>query len=611
MAFLFRRDVDSRQTAGMRAYRRMVLVGAAIWLVAIVILVRMDHPWEGQTGKRLLRGQDLIPEDYLRIFGLWAGIGNAILWGALLLTSPWWWKWAGGVSGDPRARVGASPGRGAWLALLAILLTAAAIRAPQLDRYILRDEQDSLRWTIHGYLEYSAKEKAPEFHRVTWMDTFWGNQKGNNPIPLSVTAKASLAAWRGLSGAGEQTFSRVALRIPTYLTGLLSIAALWWWLHLLGFSRAAWVGALIAALHPLHTEYGIEARGYSLVLLATVLAMSFSLLALRRRSWRFWAGLGLSLLLMAYAFVGSFYFVISLSVGLAALMGWRWLKQGDQEARENLARFTVTGLVTFGVYLQLALPALVQLVQNQDIPQWSTPLDLGWVFSTYTEFATGANFLDDVNAIRELPSVHEGLSRFFTDFVPREPIYFLLTFVAIPFLSLLGAKRWWRTASIGGRLLLVSSMAAPLLMYLYDLVFGHLVLFFFYLIFALPVVIGLLALGLESLPEWLPSAERNRAGVLLAVTVLFAGWYVWQTGPWKPYRSPQLTAPGEPYVFYTRGSANWVVYPEGITAKFPANMEIPESFPWSLPVEKIVSGVNHIQPAPTFSRYGGVKPKNG
>lgn len=324
---------------------------ACVWLAAlccvvciflVLALCRMEYPWEGKTAARLANGEQLRPEDYGRIGEFWAGVGNVALWVLLASTTCLWWAWAGGRDELPlvektKAGSGGWGGermkRSGWLILTAILLVAAWIRYPQLDRPVMFDEQDNLRWNIHGYYDMEHESGQPKFRDAGWEGAFFGNRKGNNPILLSASSRACIAVWRKFSGAPAEVFSRQAMRIPVFIAGIISIAGIYWLLVLLGMRRAAVLAALLAAVHPFHIEYSIEARGYGFVMMGASLAAPFALLALRTNRWRWWMGLGFSFLLMLYAYLGSVYLVAVLGTMIAGYLGVRAWRFQDKAAR--------------------------------------------------------------------------------------------------------------------------------------------------------------------------------------------------------------------------------------------------------------------------------------
>ncbi len=116
--------------------------------------------------------------------------------------------------------------------------------------------------------------------------------------------------------------SEAALRAPAFVAGLLSIPTMWVLARmLLRSSTAGVVAAWMLALAPMHVRYSASARGYSIMVLLSMLALLFLWLAMaaQNRSGRFhslwWVGWSTSVFLIVYTLPSSALFV-------AAVVTW-------------------------------------------------------------------------------------------------------------------------------------------------------------------------------------------------------------------------------------------------------------------------------------------------
>ena len=82
----------------------------------------------------------------------------------------------------------------------------------------------------------------------------------------------------------------------------------------------------------MHVDYSVQARGYALVMLFTMLAMCFAWLGLAQGRWRHWMALAACLFGCLYSSPVSIYFVALLGIALAATLAGRRFKFSDAAA---------------------------------------------------------------------------------------------------------------------------------------------------------------------------------------------------------------------------------------------------------------------------------------
>lgn len=143
----------------------------------------------------------------------------------------------------PTAPAPASGTPAAWelSALIGLLLVAAALRLPALDRYPPGMSQDEL---IRGYDAWSLWETGRDVHGVRWPAYFEAFGPGDYPAASSAWLTAPLVGWFGLSEA--------VVRLPIALSALLAIALVWRWVRREWGATAALAATASLALSPWH-----------------------------------------------------------------------------------------------------------------------------------------------------------------------------------------------------------------------------------------------------------------------------------------------------------------------------------------------------------------------
>ncbi len=559
-----------------------------ILLIAVVALGvwlwESEKPWQGHGAKRIARGDRLAVEHYVAMWTWWAALANFGILLILYLFRPRWRKWTqpeGGQVGDQGwpQRHWQTRGVPRWsvFILLLAMTFAAVYRGRLLNREIQRDEQDNLRRNIFGY-----HERQPDgtlvFEDVSWQDTFFENRLANNPILFSVLSHASLQIWQKFADGGNERFSLVAVRLPAFLAGIASLAAVWWALNVFGFIRAAPLAALLLAFHPYHADYTLQARGYSLVILFVTLASACLLRALNSGRWRWWWAFAASLVAMFYAYAGSVYAVVALgSVGLAAVLAM--LVRGRREAGlAQLSRLAVCAVVAAGCYLQLVAPSIPQVRAHLSQSFEKIPLHAEWYYLAYEKYFGGVRFL---RADRSDTAEMTATEYIFDSVIPENPGLAALLLLVLPSLAIWGLVRAFRRDPLGGALL-ATGLLAPLLSWIHHGLITGLYLYDWYWIYALPFLFMLIAIGATSWWSHADAAEVRAAAVFgadrrlsvrrvasIACVIFLAGWFFRETKPGRYGRPAMaLDVKGESVVF-PRGDYDWVVYRDGRMVREP------------------------------------------
>ncbi len=90
-----------------------------------------------------------------------------------------------------------------------------------------------------------------------------------------------------VSFMGQEDF---LLRFPSFLFGVLSVAAVYKLGSVLFGNTEGVIGAFLLTLSPFHVRYSQEARAYALLMLLSVLALVCLWKGMRGREWRWWIG---------------------------------------------------------------------------------------------------------------------------------------------------------------------------------------------------------------------------------------------------------------------------------------------------------------------------------
>ncbi|MCP5541910.1 MAG: glycosyltransferase family 39 protein [Akkermansiaceae bacterium] len=576
--------------------RRRGGVTAALGAVSLgffAFAVSAPKPWEGEARDRIAQRlgveDDAIPAGIYRDFealgglnlgtpafrqvGLWYGAWfAAAAFGIGALTARWWFPRTEGPGGeDAVAPVRSLPrSRRTDLGLLGLaLLLAIGARAPHLNRAIYFDEQDNLRRNFHGYVE--VREDGQRVWRPAgWSEALWENRLGNNPVLMSLCAQASLRTWRAVTGAEREHFNIVALRTPVFLAGLLSIAAVWWLLQLWGFRWAAAFAAFLTAVHPMHIDYSLQARGYALVLLFVPVALGFAWLAMKRGRWLDWAGMAAAVFGCLWSYTGSVYFALALNGGMLTYLLWRRFRKKEAVAGVKAARLLAVNAASATVYLFLMAPSVPQLAYHFRNVFELIELEFFWLFYAWSHYSTGTNFPlhHDVLELRQgVASLGEVL---FGRFAPSEPVLIFMQWIVIPAVIVTAFVLLRRRGHRLPAALLLLAMLAPFLALAHHQ-FTSLYFYYWYLSYALPAVVATFAAGLEMI--FSPLLRRRTSGaraLVTAVALAYLGVFVWQTwhglgrsGRVAQSRAWPLNEEGLATVEFRRGRSHWIVYRDG------------------------------------------------
>jgi hypothetical protein len=475
---------------------RLRFVRAALGAVLIGLLVHLlvgEKPWEPDALARFHSGKAR-PIDLARIYRWWISLANAGLVAGLWLTAP---RWLGPREAPVDPALAPPPARLPGFALLVggAIACAAALAWPRLEFSFWDDEAYTVFHYIGGGYEHDP-ETGLERRTVKLRDALLYTKWPNNHVPNTLLARLSLAAHRALAKPELEFADERAVRLPAYAAGLAAIGAAAALLRRLGWPAGGVFCAWLLALHPWQLRYISEARGYALVLLFVPLLLHTAVAAFERATWRRW---------LAFTFAGAFILwtypgavsvvaVANLAVG-AALLG---AGLRERAGRTRATRWVVSNLVAAGVFAQLMLANLFIFLFHT--PWSGDELDTRFVRDVVSHVWVGTAW--------QYRRFHEHYAEL-ADFAAAWPIAFHAALAATLALVALGAARLVARGRLHAGLAATLLLPAPVT--LAAAVWRQTLFHEWYVIFALPSLAILLAIGLETSFAPLGAGRARRA----------------------------------------------------------------------------------------------------
>lgn len=492
-------------------------VAAGVWLV-----MGFKHVALGAFDAEVMQ-KELSLDQYVAT-GLWLGVLiSAVLMAVLAATWRWWGK--DGASPVMKASVGEDKMDSKWFALLLIMLVvlAGTQRWPAMQLSFWGDESWAFCDFVHGKWKPLSREGSVQdgvkFKQVTWKQSVFGDQSGNNHWMATIVQRALLSAWRRWTGSAPWAFDERVARLPSLLGGLGSLVALAYWLRRRGRPVEGLMAAGLMALHPWHVRFSVEARGYGLMMLFLVLTLWALTNAMERGRWRDWVWFGLSQFLVLYAWKGVVYPLAFLNglVGLRLLFGaLPWATDRTQV----VMRWIAANLLGAMLFLPLAMPAQLQIQKGMDALRGrAKPMNEVWLHNAVSDLLTGMplHHLDADNprevSIERLANQH-GI--------------YLWAAIALVLMILAGWLIWWRLDRWMAMLslALAASAIAAMAHFKYGL---RVELLAWYLLYCIPAVAWLLAAAAAGGLRWLATMLDlgTSARVMSGVAVLAAAALFW------------------------------------------------------------------------------------
>jgi hypothetical protein len=398
-----------------------------------------------------------------------------------------------------------------WAAMALVAGLAAWSTGPRLGQSLWGDEARTLREFIVG--QYHADDAGRlTFDEATWGDAFFNFRTPNNHVLFSVTARAAhrLLA-RPSTKPDAPYFSEWAMRLPAWLAGLGAIFSVAGLGAAFGWRRAGWVAAALLAMHPGFIRYAAEARGYAFLLAFGPLLLIALGRAVRTGCWRWWAMAAVLDFALVYTWPLGLHAVVVANLGaVAAVVFGRGRAAHDRVTL--VLRWGLTALAAGAVWLQLFLPNLIQLrfwLRGESAR--GVPGDGGWIDALGT-LLTGRVW-HDADATNPLltPWLRTWQSH---------PWLVGLTAVLVAAVLLAGAVAVWRRTPFF-RWWLPALVVPPAVILIQAALSGS-VLYPWYLMAAVPGVLLLMAIGLDTTAARLTASPAGRTAVLAAAVLGFA-----------------------------------------------------------------------------------------
>jgi len=493
-----------------------------------LLLILQPTPWRvlAEVGAK----QNLTETVF--IWTWWGGLAAMAVVAGLLLLCPWWAR-----APRPAPADAASPPapRWFWPLVLGAVIACTAITAPTMNHGLWDDENETLASYVLGRYDRKAEADKPRFKEHAWRKTLFGYSTPNNHVFHNILARSSNDLWRAVFRPRGLEFHHWAVRLPAFLAALGAIAALAWLLKEFGFPAAGTIAAWLLALHPWFTEHASLARGYTLVMLLSLLAVMAWRRALLTGAWLWWALFAGAQFLLLWTYPGALFLLALLNAAVLVLLRFRPAAVAGPP-RTVLARwFCCNSLVAAGLF-PLLLPLFAQIRGyidrlGDELIGWGWINDTGWFFLGGAPWmrASGTEWKYlDMQLVR-----HE---------LGTGAVWFLFVFGAGFLLA--GLWRFARSGSLAGALT-VCALVAPILQFLYA---RHqcIHIWEWYVIFALPFVTMFWGVGLQQCGLLLGRVLRAPWLAPAVVTVL-VGLFAWATGPVRAWqaeypRTPHLAA---------------------------------------------------------------------
>jgi 4-amino-4-deoxy-L-arabinose transferase-like glycosyltransferase len=258
--------------------------------------------------------------------------------------------------------------------LLGLILLAFALRVYRLPAQSL--------WYDEGVSWYLTRMSLPDL-------TAWTADDIQPPLYYYL-----LWPWARLGGTSEY-----ALRFLSVAFGTLTVALLWATGRWLLGERAAWLGALILTLSPLHVYYAQEARMYTLLTFLGLLSSYLLLRWLEARSPNLRSPFVWAYVLTAVAALYTHYFAFFLLAAHALYVLTLWLRQfrSDQPLKPGIPTSIAISISILILYLPW-LPFLATRY-GVDTSYWPGALKAGEVArKLFTAFSLGETVPEEVGA---------------------------------------------------------------------------------------------------------------------------------------------------------------------------------------------------------------------
>lgn len=375
-------------------------------------------------------------------YGIYRGaMVHLIISAICLLTVKWWGRKTAALRETKLSIV--EPGKQGWWfwpLILTILVTASFMRWPRMSHSYWGDEGWALRHYVYG--EWEPKEDHDYqgelvFATVPWQRVILSDQTGGNHFLFSIAQRLTLDVWHAVNQLPPWAFDETISRLPVFVAGLGSIAALALFLRWMGRPVAGLLGALFFAIHPWHIRYSTEGRGYIMMGLFFILAVWALMWALRDGRWRAWVTFSIMQFLAIYSWKVAALPLAEVSA-LAALAVLLTRKESWSARLTTVGRIFVVGASMTAVFaLVYSTPSLQAARALERLKHTGKPMDERWLVNSLTGLLVGTPwYRASVENPTEVP---------LGEAVKKTPAKTLGGLGAALLLLAIGTGRLWRT----------------------------------------------------------------------------------------------------------------------------------------------------------------------
>ncbi len=479
---------------------------------SLVYAFQAETPWDKTVQKRIAKQQPFQTKEYA-IVGLWWGsvISSGLLT-VLLATAGKWMPAPASTGATQKQKVSH---RVFWAFTALAVLSAGYLRAPRLSHSLWNDEEYAMRRFSHGSWE-TQKDGVLKFEPVSWTETLFLNDHGNNHVLASAVTRLSLDVWQVATQQTQEAFSETALRIPALIASLLSIVLIALLGREAGGMQVGVGAAFLMAIFPWHVRYAVESKGYSLMLLFICLNLLACLYAMRENKLRWWLVFALTEAGYLLSFAGSIYVAFAINLVFAIEL----LRLKKFKGILTLVAFNIIGAIPVIVWMLPSIPQILAYLKAED----SLRLGMGWPWMR--DYLSGLAICFQYD---NPGTLHNGTSWLLQSMNSSWLFSFFFLWIAPAALALGVILAFLRNAA--SRLIIVAPVLAGLLAYAHNAAQNNpmVVWYLLYTLIGLVIAVPLAIASTGRINRWLPPA-------LLTVFIAIYGMLTWdanQTLIWR------------------------------------------------------------------------------
>ena len=291
-------------------------------------------------------------------------------------------------------------------------------------------------------------------------------------------------------------------------------------------------------------------------------------------------------MLCLYSYPGAIYFAVGFNAFLGAWLLLRSItRKTSSTARPQQVRLGIANLLAAIIFLQLAKPAIAQAQDYLAVKFAKSDLNADWIFRVWGSNVSGV-ILPTRAEWWNRPAEEGGIATYIlNDYIPGDPLLAFIVFVIAPLLLGLGILRVCR-GNRHAMPMILGGLAAPVLAYAHSTLITGLYMWYWYVIYFLPVFIIVFSVGITSIAGFIRK-RTAQSWVTLGISTAYLAAFAMITSvsAGKGRMLNRHYGPGKPYVEFQRGKARWRVYPNGIiTRELDKKVDVEESREFRPPV---------------------------